>query len=111
MGRRYSGNLRREELGSLVTHRGGPYALGQAAEFIYCVSRTKMRVWGAMERDPIFCHRPSMGLDEYRSVTAQRLHRFLELDLVPDSEVMETPLKSAALVMSWVSCHAFDSAI
>ena len=98
-------------MGSLGTQGGGPYALGQAAEFIYCVSRTKMRVWGAMEREPIFCHRPSMGLDEYRSVTAQRLHRFLELDMVPDSEVMETPLKSAALVMSWVSCHAFDSAI
>jgi len=39
-----------------------------------------------------------MSLDEYRNITAERLHRFMEVDPVPDAEIMESPLKSAALV-------------
>merc|ERR1711892_951361 len=59
----------------------------------------KMRVWKELELEPIFSHHLAADtLDEYRDITSQRLHRFMEMDLVPDSEIMETPLKSAAIV-------------
>jgi len=60
--------------------------------------RMKMRVWRRMEMEPVFAHRGEMTLDENREVTALRLHCLMELNLVPDSELLETPLKSAAIV-------------
>merc|ERR1719430_2066177 len=59
----------------------------------------KMRVWKTLELEPIFSNNLTLDtLEKYREVTARRLDRFMELDLVPDWEIMETPLKSAALV-------------
>jgi len=62
------------------------------------ILRMKMRVWRRMEVEPVFAHKGEMTLDENREVTALRIHRLMELNLVPDSELMETPLKSAAIV-------------
>jgi len=63
------------------------------------ITEFKERVWGLMEKDPVFSHDLDKGLslDGMRRLAMRRCKRIFELDFLNEDEFMGNPFKHQAL--------------
>ncbi|XP_071443001.1 peroxisomal acyl-coenzyme A oxidase 3-like isoform X2 [Hetaerina americana] len=53
-----------------------------------------MRIWGAMENDPVFCQPPETpSVDEQRRLATLRMNKLKDLDFLSNEEILEDPRK------------------
>lgn len=84
------------------------------------ITEFKERVWGLMEKDPVFSHDLDKGLsiDGMRRLAMRRCKRIFELDFLNEDEFMGNPFKHQALTdvigsYDWglAAKHSLNSAV